>query len=458
MKIAVAGASGFVGSHLIERLSKEGHQVIALSRTKRSSQDPNMSWKKCDLFSRLDIISALQGCDAAVYLVHSMLPSARLSQGSFLDYDLVLADNFARAAKQIDLKHLIYVGGIIPEDMTLSPHLLSRLEVERTLKASGLPFTSLRAGIILGPLSSSFRMMHELVLKLPIMICPSWTQTLSSPVFITDIIEALVFCSGNEKTFNKSYDIGGKTTISYLDMMKVLARKLGKKRFFMAFPFFTPGLSKLWVSLITGAPKDLVYPLIGSLKTHMVPNIHRSLDIPGTERKSFEASIDAIVQQDTELKNQPKAFQKKHKQARKEVRSIQRLETLYRFDAKEVARLYFQWLPTLYAPLIKVIEEEGTIRFLLCGMKQPLLTLVYSDEVSTTEHQVYYIKKGFLTEGEGRGRLNFRSIIDLRYTMVEIHEFVPRLPWYIYKFTQAKWHLYVMRSFNRYLLSIQKDA
>ena len=97
-------------------------------------------------------------------------------------------------------------------------------------------------------------------------------------VSIWDTIQYLMYCIDNIEVYNKQYDIGGETTISYLEMMRVLGEKLGRKRVLIIVPFFSPELSKLWVSKVTGAPKDLVYPLIGSLKTHMVPNIN--LDFP----------------------------------------------------------------------------------------------------------------------------------------------------------------------------------
>mgnify|MGYP001237961258 CR=1 FL=1 len=92
LKILISGASGFVGRHLIKNLSKKDYSIIALSRKDRSSENKkNLKWVTCDLFSRKDTLESLKECDIAIYLTHSMIPSARLSQGSFADYDLILA-------------------------------------------------------------------------------------------------------------------------------------------------------------------------------------------------------------------------------------------------------------------------------------------------------------------------------------------------------------------------------
>ena len=62
----------------------------------------------------------------------------------------------------------------------------------------------------------------------------------------------------------------------------------------------------------------------------------------------------------------------------------------------------------------------------------------------------------YLTKRTNRGWLEFRSILDGSYIITAIHEFVPRLPWLVYKFTQAKAHLLVMKRFENYLNTLKK--
>ncbi len=458
MRIVIAGASGFIGKHLLESLRHSEHEVIALSRQNKSKDSKdNIIWKECDLFSRKNTQNILKNCDIAFYLVHSMLPSARLSQGNFSDHDLVLADNFARSAKINKIKQIIYLGGIIPEDANLSPHLLSRLETERTLKTSGVPLTSLRAGIILGPNGSSFQMMYRLVKNLPIMLCPNWTKTLSNPIFVDDMIKAMRISIANKKTYDKYFDLGGSTTISYLQMMRKLASKMNKKRLLISLPFIHPLISRLWVSKITGAPKSLVYPLIASLKTHMVPNAFKAFPSE-IKWKSFSTALDQTLKETSKLKITPRAFKKNKDKSINKVRSIQRLQTLYRFSAKETADLYFKWLPKFYRPFIKVKRDNDFIYFFSTFFKKPLLVLEHDKSVSSESYQIFFIRECLLSKGIGGGRLCFRNLLNTRYTMAEIHDFIPSLPWYIYKVTQALMHLFTMKKFNSYLLKIEEPV
>jgi uncharacterized protein YbjT (DUF2867 family) len=181
-KIAIAGATGFIGRWFIETY-KNHFDIIALSRKKINSVNNGVEWRMVDLFSISSSTKALKGADYALYLVHSMQPSTRLNQSNFEDTDLLLADNFSRAAEECNLKHIVYVGGILPKDnLNISKHLQSRFEVEQVLGSRKTPLTTIRAGIIIGPGGSSFRIIEKLVTNLPVMACPEWTKSKNQPV------------------------------------------------------------------------------------------------------------------------------------------------------------------------------------------------------------------------------------------------------------------------------------
>ncbi|RLQ12760.1 hypothetical protein EAD96_00030, partial [Micromonospora sp. BL1] len=130
--------------------------------------------------------------------------------------------------------------------------------------------TILRAAVILGPEGSSFHIMTRLVERLPVMVCSKWTSTLSQPVALRDVVRSLRYCIETAETQNHIYDIGGPDVISYLDMMKMIARMEGLKRKLLPIPFLSPNLSTLWVCLVTGAPKALVAPLVEGLRSTLL--------------------------------------------------------------------------------------------------------------------------------------------------------------------------------------------
>ena len=159
--LVVAGATGFIGQSLGPILSQDFH-LVGLSRSPRKDPGHYAEFRQADLFSLKDTERALEGADYVVYLVHSMMPSARLVQANFRDLDLVCADNFARAAKMQGVQHMVYLGGLVP-DGSLSEHLASRAEVEDVLRSTGVPVTVLRAGLVVGASGSSFQILLRLV-------------------------------------------------------------------------------------------------------------------------------------------------------------------------------------------------------------------------------------------------------------------------------------------------------
>jgi uncharacterized protein YbjT (DUF2867 family) len=454
LKIIIAGASGYIGKALIPKLLDKfpNVQITALSRSEQSSDDQRIIWKACDLFSLKSLEEALPAkADLAFYLVHSMGPTAQLDQGSFADYDLILADNFARAVKRTGLKQLIYLGGLVPESPTLSLHLQSRLEVEETFHQHDLPTTIFRAGLILGEAGSSFQILLKLVGRLPVMVCPRWTQTLTTPVDLMTVLTALTASALAPEHIGKVYDLAGCRPLTYVQMMKETARKAGKKRFFVAVPFFTPTLSRLWVSLITNTSKNLVYPLVESLEHAMIARKDHLFSDEWSNRTYFD------LLENASLKTHSSRSLFQFSAQRKTVRSVQRLKLPIGKDAEWIRQQYVHWLPNFLSPVIKVALEQASIVFFLAVRKFVLLEMKLNEERSNKDRQLLYITNGILVSGQNKGRLEFRVVLNRRYVLAAIHDYKPSLPWFIYKFTQAKLHLFVMKAFGRRLKNLRVE-
>ena len=450
-KIAIAGATGFIGRWFIDRY-KEKYDIIALSRKNVLKNDSEVEWRVVDLFSISSSIDALKGVDYAIYLVHSMQPSTRLNQANFEDTDLLLADNFARAAQECKLKHIVYLGGILPKDnKNLSKHLKSRYEVEGVLGSRNTPLTTIRAGIIIGPGGSSFNIVKKLVKNLPIMACPKWTLSKNQPADLELALHSIDVVIGNENYFGKIIEIGGKEVVTYMDILKETAFEMNKKRWIFSIPFFSLGMSKLWVGLFSGSSTNFVSPLIESLKHEMTLNPDNKLNIQ--KDISLNNSINNALTNEQLIPKNPvfKYFKKKPENT---VRSVQRMENPSRKSAPWVASNYPKWLSSKFGKLIDAEENGPLLKFTFLGLC--LLQLEHIKNRSDENRQLFYITGGFLTKRNNMGWLEFRSILNGAYIITAIHEFVPRLPWFIYRFTQAKSHYYVMKKFENYISTMNE--
>ncbi len=456
--VAVTGASGYIGNAFVKRY-RERYELVGLSRSPREAHPDRgpARWMQCDLYNLRMVEEALAGCDVAIYLVHSMSPSARLTQANFADLDLILADNFARGAASAGVQHIVYVGGLLPEGDHVSEHLASRKEVEDALGAHGVPVTALRAGLVVGPNGSSFELLHRLVARLPVMLCPAWTRTETRPIALEDLIELLGACIDTPAVQGRVWDVGGPVTTTYLRMIADVAELMGRKRLLIPVRWFSPGLSRLWVSLITGFPRALVRPLIYSLEHRMVPRDralqeHFARDgMPWREaaRRALRVSKPAPARAHGSRSRQRLARRRFRK--KRTVRSVQRLPRPPGVDAQWVATEYLRWLPRFMRPLLSTRRDGDEVCIRLRLVRWSLLSLRFAPDRSSHDRALFRVVGGVLAAQPPRGRLEFRLAPNGEHVLAAIHEFVPRLPWYIYIVTQALAHLFVMRRFGAHL-------
>ncbi len=452
LTVAVAGATGFVGTALLPKLA-EKFRVVALTRGKvRESSDSDIEWRQCDLFSLLETEKALEGVDVAIYLIHSMLPSAELSQGNFQDFDLLVADNFSRAAAQRKIEQIIYLGGMFPQGETLSTHLKSRKEVETALGSGTAALTVFRAAMIMGKEGSSATIVLRLVKRLPLMICPSWTETESQPIDLLDAADSLVAVVGEKNSYTVDYDLAGANSLTYREMMEQSAEVMGLKRYIFGVPVSSLFLSSLWLKLVTGAPRSLSAPLVASLKHRMVAREGKAFKISGKKFLTYQESLTRILKAKSEEVNTPRAFVLPDDERRaRTVRSVQRLKLPVGASAGYVAQEYVDWLPKFLSPLLKVEVKDGVINFKLPVLGLSLLQLDYSNERSVDDRQLFYIVGGRLAANSDKDRVEFRETYDKKNILVAVHDFEPALPWYVYKYTQAILHAWIMKKFGQHL-------
>ena len=268
----IAGATGYVGSLLTKALVDQGRPVRALARRPPAVAPGRMvEIVRGDVVKDEGLDAALEGCDVAYYLVHSM----EAGTTSFEARDRVAAENFVAACRRMGVDRVVYLGGIHPSG-PLSPHMRSRLEVERILM-EGLPAaTGLRASIVIGAGSPSFRLMVRLIERIPVLPLPPWRDVRTQPVAEPDVIECLVRTPLIAAAAGRSIDIVGPDVLSYSEILRGIAAELGIDRPEVELPIFTPPAFAAVASRIAGADVDLVRGLMGSLGSDVLPRSERA--------------------------------------------------------------------------------------------------------------------------------------------------------------------------------------
>ena len=267
MRVAVTGATGFIGAALATALSDDGHDVTALTRQPDDYTGAGRA-EYADIGDAESLHRALHGQEAAYYLVHS------LAAEDFAARDRQGATAFAAAATGAGLSQVVYLGGLGDDRDDLSEHLRSRREVESILR-SGVPTTALRAGIVIGDGSISWEILRQLVERLPVMITPRWVQTKTQPIALDDALVDLVGVLGRPDTIGEVYDIGGPEALTYRDMMVIASRVMDRHRVIVPVPLLSPRLSSHWLRIITDVDLTTARALIDSMTNEVVVRDHR---------------------------------------------------------------------------------------------------------------------------------------------------------------------------------------
>jgi len=305
-RVAVVGATGYIGTRLVPRLAAAGYQVRCLVRTPNKLRD--RPWRhdaaievvQCDLADTVRLADQLAGCEATFYLVHAMQAGADFAT---LDRDLAAA--FATAAAAAGVQRIIYLGGLGDADDQLSAHLASRREVERVLASGPTPVTVLRAAMIIGSGSASFEILRYLTERLPAMITPRWVRTESQPIAIRDVLHYLVQCLATPETTGRVLEIGGPEATTYEQLIHVMAEERGlRRRMIVPVPLLTPYLSGLWIHLVTPVDARMARPLAEGLRNRVVVNDHlasRLMPQPLLSvREAIRIALDAEARFDVE--------------------------------------------------------------------------------------------------------------------------------------------------------------
>ena len=262
----VVGASGYIGTLLTRALVEDGRDVRGLSRDPARLPDLPIERARGDVLNDEGVDAALDGCDAAYYLVHSM----EAGSASFEERDRRSAQNFAAACRRTGVGRVVYLGGIRPSG-PLSRHMRSRLEVERILMEALPDATGLRASIVVGAHCDSFRLMVRLAERLPLLPLPPWRVRRTQPIAERDIISCLARTPLIDATAGRSIDLVGANAVTYGQMMDGIVDELGIGRPHLDLPIFTAPTFGAVAAALAGADTDLVVALMGSLNADVLP-------------------------------------------------------------------------------------------------------------------------------------------------------------------------------------------
>lgn len=289
LNVLVTGVTGYIGSAMVTRLAGEGHSVRGFARhpDRVTAELPVMAG---DAVSGDGLQRALDGIEVAYFLIHSMEPSA---DDPFASRERAAAERFAQAAADAGVRRIVYLGGLLPAGGPRSAHLASRQAVEDILMAAVPDSVALRASIVIGARSRSFRFLVRLVERLPVLAIPAWRTHRTAPIDERDIVALLAAAGVSDRVGGAILDVGGPDVVSYdqlidriADLMLVDRPAVRLRRLTV-----TPIASRV-AAVIAGENHELIGPLMESLDADLIPADDRAARVLEVRLHSLDAAIE----------------------------------------------------------------------------------------------------------------------------------------------------------------------
>jgi uncharacterized protein YbjT (DUF2867 family) len=296
MRVLVTGVSGYVGAALVPRLQRAGHEVRGFARSRERVAAAGVALDDLvigDAISGAGLGRALDGSDAAYYLIHSMEGPAH----GFAEQERRAAERFATAARAAGVHRVVYLGGLVPPDgAAVSRHLGSRLAVEQALLEAAAEPIAFRASIVIGSRSRSFRYLVRLIERLPVLALPAWRSNRTQPIDGRDVLEFLVRAAAAPAALaGRSWDLGGPEAMTYAELIGRIADAMLLERPAIGLGLHLTPLASVVGAAVAGEDPGFIGPLMESLEHDLLPRHGDAAAAFGVRLHGFDAAVERAL-------------------------------------------------------------------------------------------------------------------------------------------------------------------
>jgi len=257
--IAVLGGTGFLGTRLVARLIKDGHRVTVLSRDREQHKHllvlPGLWLENCDVYQEAQLSERLRGKDVVINLI-GILNERGFGGAGFRRAHTELTRGLLLAARSAGVTRLLQVSALRAAVDAPSYYLRSKGEAEKLIRdGSGpLDWTILEPSVMFGPGDSFLNRFAALLAAVPWVLPVARPNARFQPVLVDDVVEALRRCLHGGATSRQTYQLGGPQVYSLREIIGLVARLTGRRRWVLGLPDFAGRLQALVMDFVPGRP------------------------------------------------------------------------------------------------------------------------------------------------------------------------------------------------------------
>ncbi|HDX8802085.1 TPA: DUF2867 domain-containing protein [Klebsiella michiganensis] len=300
-RILVLGASGYIGQHLVKRLSEQGFTVLAAARQidrLKKQQLPGVECYSLDLNQPDALPALLAQADTVYYLVHGMGEG-----GDFIRHERRVALNVRDALRKSPVNEVIFLSSLQVAKQEQSDHLRARQITGELLRESGVPVAEVRAGIIVGAGSAAFEVMRDMVYNLPVLTPPRWVRSRTTPIALENLLYYLLQLLNHPAREHRVFEAAGPEILSYQQQFIRFMAVSGKRRPLIPIPFPTRWISVWFLNVITSVPPTTAKALIQGLKHDLIADDRALRALIPQSLIAFDEAVRLTLKEEEQLVN-----------------------------------------------------------------------------------------------------------------------------------------------------------
>ena len=300
-RILVLGASGYIGQHLVKRLSEQGFTVLAAARhidRLKKQHLPGVECYSLDLNQPDALPDLLAQADTVYYLVHGMGEG-----GDFIRHERQVALNVRDALRETTVNEVIFLSSLQVAEQEQSDHLRARQITGDLLRESGVPVAEVRAGIIVGAGSAAFEVMRDMVYNLPVLTPPRWVRSRTTPIALENLLYYLLRLLDHPSREHRVFEAAGPETLSYQQQFIRFMAVSGKRRPLIPVPFPTRWISVWFLNVITSVPPTTAKALIQGLKHDLIADDRALRALIPQPLIAFDEAVRRTLKEEEQLVN-----------------------------------------------------------------------------------------------------------------------------------------------------------